>query len=94
MVAERFIEIAQTIIDFLPPLNGLQMPLINKPGAKAEGKFVIVCGNWLNGEDLPGANIPNRHHFIANLRPYGGGFGGLHITSRQSRSDAARKQEQ
>ena len=94
MIAKRFIEIAQTIVNFLPPLNRLQMSLINKSGAKAKGKFVIVCRDGLNGKDLPGANIPDRHHLIANLRPYGGRFGGLHIASRQSRGDAAREQEQ
>ena len=50
MIAKRFIEIAQTIVNFLPPLNRLQMSLINKSvkfdGTEAFGVEFSGDADW------------------------------------------------
>ena len=55
------------------------MPFINKPGAKAETKLIVVSRRRDDCEDLPGTNIADADHMVSHLRPDDRVFGGLHI---------------
>ncbi|MPN21624.1 hypothetical protein SDC9_169004 [bioreactor metagenome] len=94
MVTERFIEIAEAVLNALFTLHRFQMALINKPGAKTEFEFVIIRRDRNDRNNLSGANISHGHHVIAYLRPNSRIFSGLHIASRQRRTDDCREGQQ
>ena len=79
MVTQRFIKIPQTVLHPLLALHRLEMPFINKPGAKAETKLIVVSRRRDDCEDLPGTNIADADHMVSHLRPDDRVFGGLHI---------------
>lgn len=70
------------------------MVFIDKPLAEAEFKGIIISRNRRYGKNLSGADIPYGHHFIANLRPDGGVFRRLHITSGQGSQHITGEKEQ
>lgn len=58
MVTQRFIKIPQTVLHPLLALHRLEMPFINKPGAKAETKLIVVSRRRDDCEDLPARTLP------------------------------------
>ena len=55
------------------------MSFINKTGTEAEIEFIIVCRGRHHGKDLPGTNVADAYHMVADLRPDIGIFRDLHI---------------
>ena len=58
------------------------MALVNKPGAEAEAKLIVISRRRDNREDLPGTHIADADHMVPHLRPDNRVFGGLHIAHR------------
>ncbi|CAM7804189.1 hypothetical protein ENINMM101M2_08455 [Enterobacter intestinihominis] len=84
MIAERLVQIAQTVLNALLTLHFFQVLFINKPRTESETKFIVIRRGRKDGEDLPGADIAHVHDGISHLRPDGRIFGGLHILGRKA----------